>query len=149
MRRALCWLGPDGILPDRPAGARRGVALESTLDTVQPGLRWNPPVVDEVDQGQHHQGAGGQLPGIMLTRDENIVEVKLSVQYVIDDPASSCPKAGARDSPCNTPPRAPCATWLAVPAWTWCSPVAAPRSRVEVNQRLQDYLNLYQRQVFW
>jgi len=58
------------------------------FDTVQPGLQWNPPVVDEVIVVNTTRVRAASFREIMLTQDENIVEVKLSVQYVIDDPTN-------------------------------------------------------------
>lgn len=57
------------------------------VDTVQPGLRWNAPLVDEVIKVNVTKIRAQSFSEIMLTKDENIVEVKLSVQYLIDDPA--------------------------------------------------------------
>ena len=56
------------------------------LETVQPGLQWNPPLVDEVIKVNTTKVRSATLREIMLTQDENIVEVNLSVQYVINDP---------------------------------------------------------------
>ena len=56
------------------------------LDTVQPGLQWNPPLIDEVIKVNTTKVRAASLREIMLTQDENIVEVRLSVQYVINDP---------------------------------------------------------------
>ncbi len=54
-------------------------------DTVNPGLQWNPPLIDEVIKVNTTKVRAASFREIMLTQDENIVEVKLSVQYVIDD----------------------------------------------------------------
>jgi membrane protease subunit HflK len=55
-------------------------------DTVTPGLQWNPPLIDEVFKVNVTRVRAQSFREIMLTKDENIVEVKLSVQYLIDDP---------------------------------------------------------------
>ena len=55
-------------------------------ETVQPGLQWNPPLIDEVIKVNTTKVRAASFREIMLTQDENIVEVRLSVQYVIDDP---------------------------------------------------------------
>jgi modulator of FtsH protease HflK len=55
-------------------------------DTVQPGLQWNPLLIDEVIRVNTTKVRSASLREIMLTQDENIVEVRLSVQYVINDP---------------------------------------------------------------
>ncbi len=53
--------------------------------TAQPGLHWNPPLIDEVIPENTTRVRSARFREIMLTQDENIVEVSLSVQYVIDD----------------------------------------------------------------
>ncbi len=66
----------------------RGVVLRfgKYIGTVQPGLQWNPPIIDEVTQLNVTKIRAVSFREIMLTKDENIVEVKLSVQYLINDP---------------------------------------------------------------
>ncbi|GAB5445186.1 FtsH protease activity modulator HflK [Gymnodinialimonas sp.] len=66
----------------------RGVVLRfgKYYDTVQPGLQWNPPLIDEVTLVNTTKVRAVDFQEIMLTQDENIVEVHLSVQYVISDP---------------------------------------------------------------
>jgi membrane protease subunit HflK len=54
-------------------------------DTVQPGLEWNPPLIDEIIKVNTTKVRSVSFREIMLTQDENIVEVNLSVQYIIDD----------------------------------------------------------------
>ncbi|MCX2982732.1 FtsH protease activity modulator HflK [Halieaceae bacterium IMCC14734] len=63
----------------------RGVVLRfgKYYDTVQPGLRWNPPLIDDVTTVNVTRVNTVAHREQMLTEDENIVEVNLSVQYVI------------------------------------------------------------------
>ncbi|MBW2940436.1 FtsH protease activity modulator HflK [Zhongshania aquimaris] len=56
--------------------------------TVMPGLRWNPPLIDEVNKINVTKVRGVASRGQMLTEDENIVDVALSVQYTVADPAN-------------------------------------------------------------
>ena len=42
-------------------------------DTVQPGLQWNPPLIDEVIRVNTTKVRSASLREIMLTQDENIV----------------------------------------------------------------------------
>lgn len=56
-------------------------------ETVMPGLRWNPPLVDEVNKINVTKVRGIASRGQMLTEDENIVDVALSVQYTVSSPA--------------------------------------------------------------
>ncbi len=82
----LAWLAYDSIYVVEPA--QRGVVTRfgAYVDTLQPGptIRWPRPIehvykvdVDQVRSVPHKAQ--------MLTKDENIVEVKLAVQYKIKD----------------------------------------------------------------
>jgi membrane protease subunit HflK len=53
--------------------------------TARPGLQWNPPLIDEVIRVNTTKVRAASFRETMLTQDENIVEVRMSVQYVIDD----------------------------------------------------------------
>jgi membrane protease subunit HflK len=55
-------------------------------DTLQPGLQWNPPLVDQVIKVNTTKVRATNFREIMLTKDENIVEISMSVQYIINDP---------------------------------------------------------------
>ncbi|MFV0477861.1 MAG: FtsH protease activity modulator HflK [Parahaliea sp.] len=55
-------------------------------ETLRPGLQWNPPLIDEVFMVNTTKVRDLSFSEVMLTKDENIVDVKLSIQYVIDDP---------------------------------------------------------------
>lgn len=55
-------------------------------DTVAPGLAWNPPIIDKVAKINVTNVRSHSSRGTMLTEDENIVEINLSVQYVRADP---------------------------------------------------------------
>src|SRR5262245_49217218 len=59
----------------------RGVVLRfgRYYETVQPGLHWNPPFIDSVSKVNITKIRSMSFREIMLTQDENIVEVKLSV----------------------------------------------------------------------
>ena len=56
------------------------------LETKAPGLRWNAPLIDEVNKVNVTRVRTHTAQGVMLTEDENIVDVTLAVQYVISDP---------------------------------------------------------------
>ena len=65
----------------------RGVVLRlgKYNSTVQPGLQWNPPLIDDVTIVNVTRVNNATFREQMLTEDENIVEVNLSVQYVIQN----------------------------------------------------------------
>jgi membrane protease subunit HflK len=55
-------------------------------ETVQPGLHWNPPLIDNVTKVNVTAVRNVDHRALMLTEDENIVQVGLSVQYVVSSP---------------------------------------------------------------
>ncbi|MEJ6743676.1 MAG: FtsH protease activity modulator HflK [Porticoccaceae bacterium] len=52
-------------------------------DTLGSGLQWNPPFIDSVTTVRVTEERQYQARGLMLTQDENIVEISLTVQYNI------------------------------------------------------------------
>ncbi len=76
----------------------RGVVLrfgKAQEAIIMPGLHWNPPFIDKVLKENVTQVRSRAHDSEMLTEDENIVKVKLTVQYVIDDVIKY--KLGVRD----------------------------------------------------
>ncbi|MEL0047312.1 MAG: FtsH protease activity modulator HflK [Gammaproteobacteria bacterium] len=57
-------------------------------EEVGPGLHWNPPLIDQVDLVNVTQVQSHSHQALMLTEDENIVDVSLTVQWVIDSAPS-------------------------------------------------------------
>ena len=65
----------------------RGVILrfgQVLPEEVGPGLHWNPPIIDEKNIVNVTQVQSHSHQALMLTEDENIVDVSLTVQWVID-----------------------------------------------------------------
>ena len=50
-----------------------------------PGLHWNPPIIDQVEVLNVTQVRSHRADSSMLTEDENIVDVSLTVQWVVED----------------------------------------------------------------
>jgi modulator of FtsH protease HflK len=124
----------------------RGVVLRfgKYYDTVHPGLHWNPPLIDDVSQLNITRVRSASFHETMLTQDENIVDVKLSVQYVINDPVSFVLKV--RDPERSLQHAAQSALRHVVGGITMDMVLTEGRAQigVDVQQRLQDYLDLYQ-----
>ena len=57
-------------------------------EEVGPGLHWNPPIIDEKNIVNVTQVQSHSHQALMLTEDENIVDVSLTVQWVIDSASS-------------------------------------------------------------
>ena len=53
---------------------------------VLPGLHWNPPIIDVVETVNVTRLNSHSHTALMLTEDENIVDVSLTVQWVVKDP---------------------------------------------------------------
>ena len=59
--------------------------LGKYLDTMGPGLHWNPSLIDRVTKVRVTEERQYSSRGQMLTEDENIVELPITVQYNISD----------------------------------------------------------------
>ena len=121
---------------------------EVLTDLKGPGLHWNPPLIDEVDVVNVTQVRSHRHQSLMLTEDENIVDVSLTVQWVVDDaidfrvnvynPEGSL--ANATES----------ALRHVVGSATMNEVITDGREAIaaEVQSRLQDYLNIYGTGIF-
>lgn len=79
------WAGMGFYTVDQQ---ERGVVLRlgKFHDVVNPGLQWNPPLLDEVSKINVTRLRTHDHSALMLTEDENIVDVELTVQYKVADP---------------------------------------------------------------
>ena len=113
-------------------------------ETLGPGLHWNPVIIDQrftvlVTQEQDYSARG-----LMLTEDENIVEVPISVQYNIPDPKAFV--LNVRD-PITSLRHATDSALRHVVGSTKSSAVLSEGRQVmaqETKVRLQTYLDLYE-----
>jgi membrane protease subunit HflK len=123
----------------------RGVVLRfgKYYETVQPGLQWNPPLVDEVINVNTTKVRAASFREIMLTQDENIVEVKLSVQYVINDPDKFVLKV--RDPERSLQHAAQSALRHVVGGTSMDMVLTEGRAQIaiDVHKRLQEYIDMY------
>ncbi|MEM1142607.1 MAG: FtsH protease activity modulator HflK [Pseudomonadota bacterium] len=112
-------------------------------DTAQPGLHWNPPLIDEVIPVITTRVRDKRFREIMLTQDENIVEVSLSVQYVIDNVKDFVLQV--RDPENSFDHAANSALRHVVGSMTMDLVLTEGRARIatEVRDRLQTYLSNY------
>ncbi|EPJ45892.1 MAG: protease subunit HflK [Osedax symbiont Rs1] len=80
----IVWAGLGFYTVDQQ---ERGVVLRlgkfSTV--VNPGLQWNPPLIDKVTLVNTTRVRSSDHNAQMLTGDENIVDVGMTVQYVVSD----------------------------------------------------------------
>lgn len=66
----------------------QGVVLRfgKYYETVPAGLNWNPPLIDVVDKVNVTRVRSSAWSGMMLTEDDNIVQIAMSVQWTVKDP---------------------------------------------------------------
>lgn len=79
------WAATGFYLVDQ---SERGVVLRfgKFQEIVSPGLHWNPPLIDDVRMVNVTRVRSISQTKSMLTQDENIVEVEMSVQYRVTEP---------------------------------------------------------------
>ncbi|MFT7318865.1 FtsH protease activity modulator HflK [Congregibacter sp.] len=111
--------------------------------TAQPGLQWNPPLIDEVIRVNTTKVRAASFREIMLTQDENIVEVNMSVQYIIDDVKNFVLEV--REPENSLKHAAQSALRHVVGGMTMDLVLTEGRTRIatEVDERLQNYLTSY------
>jgi membrane protease subunit HflK len=111
--------------------------------TVRPGLQWNPPLIDEVIRVNTTKVRAASFREIMLTQDENIVEVRMSVQYIIDDVKDYVLQV--REPENSLQQAAKSALRHVVGGMTMDLVLTEGRTRIatEVDERLQNYLTNY------
>ena len=125
----------------------RGVVFRfgEVQDTLkQQGLRWNPPIIDEVRKVNITRVDSLNHQALMLTEDENIVDVSLTVQYRVGDPIRY--EVEVRDPLASLEHATESALRHVVGSSTMDAVITEGRAAlgVEVQERIQRYLDLYQ-----
>ena len=132
--------------------AERGVVLRfgEVLDnTVQPGLHWNPPLIDEVSLVNVSElNAKTYENRAMLTTDENIIDIEVTVQYLIQDPVDYV--IAVQNPELSLDNSAESAIRHVVGGNTMEQILTTGRDRVaaDVEERLQDYMDVYSTGIF-
>lgn len=112
-------------------------------ETVGAGLKWNPPVIDKVMKVNTTKVRSSRIHGLMMTLDENIVEISLSTQYTVSD--SKAFLLEVRDPEGSVIHAAESALRHAVGSATLDQILTEGRAAIsiEVQERLQRYLTNY------
>ena len=111
---------------------------------VMPGLHWNPPLIDRVRKVNVTQVRSKKHQALMLTEDENIVDVSMTVQYVVDDPVAFL--VMVRNPEVSLDHATESALRHVVGGSIMDQVITDGRAAiaVEVQERLQSYLNRYE-----
>ncbi|MBX2857908.1 MAG: FtsH protease activity modulator HflK [Cellvibrionaceae bacterium] len=112
--------------------------------TLNPGIRWNPPLIDKVESVNVTKVRLWDTTEQMLTKDLNIVDIKLSVQYAIADAQNFVlrvrdPEGSLRQAT-NSALRHVAGSTLMHDVLTQ----GRERVAIEVRERLQTYLDNYE-----
>lgn len=112
-------------------------------DVVMPGLHWNPPIVDVVEKVNVTRVNSHNHQALMLTEDENIVDVALTVQYVVGDPVAYLVNVRSPESSLTQATES--ALRHVVGSSVMDDVITAGREAIaiEVQERLQTYLENY------
>lgn len=138
----VLWAGTGIYMVDE---TERGVVLRfgQVMDeVVQPGLHWNPPIIDEVTV-VNQQIFTRPYRNDMLTTDENILNVQVAVQYRIQDPVKYV--VAVRDPELSLDNAAESAIRHVVGGNYMDQLLTTGRDAMasEVQDRLQEYMNTY------
>lgn len=108
-----------------------------------PGLHWNPPLIDVVETVNVTRVNSHSHQALMLTEDENIVDVALTVQYVVRDPVDYL--VNVREPRSSLTQATESALRHVVGSSVMDDVITAGREAIaiEVQERLQAYLDNY------
>ncbi|MCO1332952.1 FtsH protease activity modulator HflK [Microbulbifer sp. OS29] len=108
------------------------------------GLHWNPPLIDDVTKVNMTEVRTERTTGQMLTRDANIVEVVLTVQWQVGDAESYVLRV--REPVKSLQEATDSALRHVVGSETLNGVISQNRTQVstDTQKRLQEYLDLYQ-----
>ncbi|MEK9647878.1 MAG: FtsH protease activity modulator HflK [Gammaproteobacteria bacterium] len=140
---AIIWVGAGFYTVDeqeRGVVLRFGVAQEAV---VLPGLHWNPPLVDEVTLINVTRVYDRDFSNTMLTEDDNIIDITMSVQYVITNARNYFLEV--EDPEISLQHAAESAIRHVVGSSTMDNAITTGREQIaqDTMVRLQDYLDLY------
>lgn len=108
------------------------------------GLHWSPPLIDVVEKVNVTKVRQAEHRASMLTEDENIVDVPMSVQYTVSDPANFLLKV--RNPEHSLEQAMESALRHVVGGSSMDDVITAGREKmaIDVKQRLQSYIDNYQ-----
>lgn len=141
---AIIWVGTGFYTVDeqeRGVVLRFGRAMEGV---VMPGLHWNPPLVDAVTKINVTRVYDESFSNSMLTEDDNIVDVSMTVQYQVTDARSYY--LNVRDPENSLRLAAESAIRHEIGSSDMETATTSAREQIalDVMARLQNYMDLYQ-----
>ncbi len=109
----------------------------------EPGVQWYPRLIDRVVKVNVTQVRSSRHQALMLTEDENIVDVSVTVQYVVDDPVKFVVEVRSPEESLRQSTES--ALRHVIGSTTMDAAITEGRAliAVEVQRRLQSYMNRY------
>lgn len=114
------------------------------LETVNPGLHWNWPIIDRVAKVNVTKVQSAGHHSVMLTQDENIVDISISVQYRIVDPKSYLLKVKHPEGSLEQAMESALRHVVGGAVMDQIITEGREQIAVDVQQRLQQYLDAYE-----
>jgi len=141
---AIIWAGSGFYTVDeqeRGVVLRFGRAMEGV---VMPGLHWNPRLIDEVTKINVTRVYDESFSNSMLTEDDNIVDVAMTVQYQVTDARAYY--LNDRDPVTSLQLAAESAIRHEIGSSEMEAATTSAREQIALSvlRRLQDYMDLYQ-----
>ncbi len=118
--------------------------LGKYLETVNPGLHWNWPIIDRVAKVNVTKVQSVGHHSVMLTQDENIVDVSISVQYRVADPQNYLLKVKQPEGSLEQAMESALRHVVGGAMMDQIITEGREQIAVDVQQRLQQYLDTYE-----
>jgi membrane protease subunit HflK len=118
--------------------------LGAYKETVNPGLHWNFPLIDRVTKVNVTKVQSAGHHSVMLTQDENIVDISISVQYRVADPQSYLLRVRNPEGSLEQAMESALRHVVGGVAMDQIITEGREQIAVDVQQRLQQYLDAYQ-----
>lgn len=113
-------------------------------ETVNPGLHWNWPLIDRVAKVNVTKVQSAGHHSVMLTQDENIVDISISVQYRINDPQNYLLQVKQPEGSLEQAMESALRHVVGGQLMGQIITEGREQIAVDVQQRLQQYLDAYQ-----
>jgi len=118
--------------------------LGAYKETVNPGLHWNFPLIDRVTKVNVTKVQSAGHHSVMLTQDENIVDISISVQYRVADPQNYLLRVRNPEGSLEQAMESALRHVVGGVAMDQIITEGREQIAVDVQQRLQQYLDAYQ-----
>ncbi len=118
--------------------------LGKYLETVNPGLHWNWPLVDQFFKVNVTKVQSLNVNSVMLTEDENIVEIAISVQYRVVDPQKYILRVRSPETSLDEATESALRHVVGAAQMGQIITEGREQIAVDVQERLQQYLDVYQ-----